>query len=1026
MATPAVMLVLLVAPLLLLGAAARLSRRFETPVALGGCLGITMVFLFAGMGHVLQTEAMSRMLPPWVPGRVAIIYATGVLEIAAACAILVPRMRRLVGWCLLLMLIGMLPSNVYAAINRVEMGGHAWGPVYLLIRVPLQLVIMAWVWWFAARPVPIVMPLARIRDRHAAAVGPKAAGVARLARLGMPVPPGFCILRSAYREHLQRNGLAERVRRLHAHGGDRGAALAALREAIVAAPVAVDLAAAIAEHTGRLDGGLLAVRSSATKEDLPDRSFAGQYDTVLGVAGPEACALAVKRCWASLWTDRAHSYRSDHGIDHAAVEMAVLVQRLVRADASGVLFTADPVGAADRIVIEGGFGLGEAVVSGRITPDRVVLRRGDLSVAERAIGSKPVAVRALPGGGVTEERLPPAAAAAPCLDDAAARRLAELALKAESDAGFPLDLEWAIDGGTIYLLQARPITTRTTADWEDRQVWTNANSGEVIPDVVTPMTESAILPLVVRIFGTTGDWLGVNLWDVTLFGTIAGRIYFNLNTFAALLRRIPGLRSRNLADLLGGRQDVAAALGEIRIEPEDMPDLRINWLKTVAALPRIAASFALYSPARGNRYAARFRTATDELWNTTWQGDEDEQIVARILAILDDIVQPTGFLFLSVAAFYYVTIFNLCRRWLNDEGNATASRLLAGLGSLDSAEAGLELWRLAALAAGHPEVEIAVRGASTFDELRRRLAAPAGGRAFLERWDAFMRRHGHHTRGELELANARWSEDPQYVLGLVRSALLGLGAIDPIARARQLADEREALAASCQARLRNPLRRVIFRFVLPRAQLGAPIRENLKSEAVRRAALVRLMLLELGRRLAKRGVFDQPEDVFYLRQEELARALRGAGEDLPRAIAARRAERERNRRITPPGVIVGRFDPEHFNPDPVDESAVVLSGIAASPGTATGPARVIERAGGDTVRPGEILVAPFTDPGWTPYFLNAAAIVMDLGGLLSHGCIVAREYGIPCVVNVGSATKIIKTGAEIRVDGDRGTVTIMR
>jgi pyruvate,water dikinase len=314
-----------------------------------------------------------------------------------------------------------------------------------------------------------------------------------------------------------------------------------------------------------------------------------------------------------------------------------------------------------------------------------------------------------------------------------------------------------------------------------------------------------------------------------------------------------------------------------------------------------------------------------------------------------------------------------------------------------------------------------------FESVRPGIAKANGGEAFLAQWDGFMAQHGHHTRGEADVMNPRWSEMPDAVLDLVRGYLRGIGQADPVAVHRQRGIEREKLAEECRRRLRNPLKRWLFDFLLVRAQRGCAFRENLKSEAIRHLAVARRLLLALGERLAGRGFLACRDDIFFLRLDELEPVVQGAASfDVHAAIAERRAEHARNLALEPPSVVVGRFDPGRCLPDEVDEAAQTLTGVGVSAGVATGPARVILRSdAGERVLPGEILVAPFTDPGWTPYFLPAAGIVVDMGGQLSHGSIVAREYGIPAVVNVGPATKIIRTGQRVEVDGNRGIVRIL-
>jgi len=273
--------------------------------------------------------------------------------------------------------------------------------------------------------------------------------------------------------------------------------------------------------------------------------------------------------------------------------------------------------------------------------------------------------------------------------------------------------------------------------------------------------------------------------------------------------------------------------------------------------------------------------------------------------------------------------------------------------------------------------------------------------------------------------NPRWREQPDYVLEVVRNFTRGGSKVDPEADRRRHAEERGRLRAELLGRLRNPAKRWVFNYVVGKAQLSASIRENVKDAAIRIIADTRALAVELGRRLAARGVLAEADDIFFLRLEEIAPIVSGdAGFDVRARVVERRAEYERNLALTPPAIVVGKYDPEKHRPDAVDASAE-LKGLAVSPGVVSGPARVILHAGTEQVLPGEILVAPFTDPGWTPYFIPAAGIVMDQGGLLSHGSIVAREYGIPAVVNVGPATKIIKTGQMIEVDGDNGVVRIL-
>lgn len=369
----------------------------------------------------------------------------------------------------------------------------------------------------------------------------------------------------------------------------------------------------------------------------------------------------------------------------------------------------------------------------------------------------------------------------------------------------------------------------------------------------------------------------------------------------------------------------------------------------------------------------------------------------------------------------------VCAKWLSDI-SPRAEKLLAGLGDMDDAVAGLNIWRLAAAANARAEVKDLIISNNNWGTVESKLSQIDSGKEFLKSWGEFMGRHGHHCRGEIELYNRRWFETPDYILKLVRSYITQMDKIDPIQNHDNRAQQRQQLEQQCRRKLKNPIKRMIFNHLLVRSQKGSIFRENVKSEVIRLLTTMRRMLIELGKRLSEKGILKNQEDIFFLRLEEIPPVVEDKVDfDIHQVIAARQAEYNKNKSITPPDVVFGKFDPDNFIPDAVDEHAELLNGLAVSPGVATGKARVIFRADTEEqLLAGEILVAPFTDPGWTPYFVPAAAVVMDQGGVISHGSIVAREYGIPAVVNVGGGTRIIKTGQTIQVDGNNGVVRILQ
>ncbi len=884
-----------------------------------------------------------------------------------------------------------------------------------------------------------VIRLEAIEDHNVALVGAKALNLARMSRIGLPVPPGFCITGAAYRQHLNSGDLTSQISASLAslQGAPpegRRKTLSEIRQDIIECLLSEKTTDEMTREYESLGERVVAVRSSATAEDLSGQSFAGQYDTYLGVSGLSECLRSVKRCWASLWTDRSFEYRGKYGVNHLDVDMAVIVQKLVPADASGVLFGADPrTGHADRLIIEGSFGLGEAVVKGRVIPDRFVVSKKRFRLLERVISNKTFEiVPAAEGGGVREESVPQEQRVRPCLEAPTVKRLARLALRVEKLFGCPQDIEWAVRDGKVFLLQSRPLTalpTQTSVSWEDRQVWTNANTGEVAPDVITPLTWSIIQAAVRCLFEPVFSLLSIQVSDNPLFGLVAGRVYFSVNTIDSILRHLPRPLYAGINRAFGGEQGRMSGLGQLRLRDDDLPDVKFSLPRTILKAPLSLLRLTIHNPKRGERFLNHIYRKAKRLQGLDIASMSEDELSEGLTEGVENVRRfKHGFLYVVRGLGAFPILMVCTRRWLGDTDGSLANSLLAGSGSMDSALAGQDLWRLAEKAHEIPTVQKAILVGDVWKATRARISRMREGDQFLKKWDEFMDRHGHHTRGEIELFNPRWSETPEYILELVRGYLGCIGQNDPLERYSRRARERKQSVRQCRRQLKNPIKRMIFNCLLAHAQQGSALRENAKSEPMRYWAGLRRIALELGKRFATRGVLDNPDDIFFLELREIAPVRRGkANFDPRRLIAARRDEYERNKSITPPKVVVGKFDPDNFAPDTVDVNAEVLTGIAVSAGVATGKARVILRASVDEqVLPGEILVAPFTDPGWTPYFLPAAAIVMDLGGLLSHGSILAREYGIPAVVNVGPATRIIRTGQTVHVDGNRGQVRILR
>lgn len=810
---------------------------------------------------------------------------------------------------------------------------------------------------------PLILPLGELSSRDGPIAGGKGANLGELIRAGFPVPDGFLITTAAYR--LAASGIDSRD----------GAALGdELRSRPL--PDAVRLAVREAYHAL---GGAVAVRSSATAEDLPDASFAGQQDTFLGITGEDAVLDAVRRCWASLWNDRAVAYRATHGIAADTLALAVVVQRMVDAHAAGVLFTADPVtGTRRRAVIDAVRGLGERLVSGAVNPDHyaVDVRRG--AVLERR--------------GDT-------------LDDPRLLELASLGARIEAHFGRPQDIEWAIDGDRVWIVQSRDITTLYPIPDglpdPDRDLRVLL-SGNVAQGVFQPLT-----PMGLQTFRLLGSAFATALGrppadpDSGIFVTPDSGLRLWLDVTPLLRnRRTRGLPARATAVMEARSEEAFRALmRDPRLLPRDGSGLRgvLGLARAILRLGFLPFIFrAAVRPAALRATLARAARLIDEI-DAGPTGSAAERVAAFERLIL--IVPPRLFPKLVAPLAVGFLSYNAAGRLLR--GKATRDEMRTVLRALPynpTTEMDLQLWSIARSTRGDPAAEEAAL-------------------------TAFLERYGHRAVAEIDLGLPRWSEDPTHL----RNAIAGYRRLadDTLAPDLQFArgaQEAEAMVAALLSRLHGP-RRLLARALLRRVRELVGLRENPKFQIMRLFARAREILAPAGVELAGLGRIARADDLWFLTLPDVRRGL--AGEDLRDLVAARRSEYERElRRRHIPRVLLSDGTDVEAAFAPVVPGA--LRGTSASPGIARGPARVLHSPAGAHLEPGEVLVAPATDPGWTPLFLTASALVMEMGGMMSHGAVVAREYGIPAVVGVPGATERIATGERLVVDGSAGTVTSER
>ncbi len=806
--------------------------------------------------------------------------------------------------------------------------------------------------------MPDILPFSQITSDSVDLVGGKGLSLGLTANAGLPVPPGFCVTSAAYRRHASPSIDAELL----------DALFAAYRE---------------------LGGGVVAVRSSATAEDGAVTSFAGQQETILGVEGEEKLRAAVERCWRSLHTDRAKAYRERQSVDETGLAMAVVVQRLVDAEVAGVLFTRDPLDpTGNHMRIEAAWGLGEAVVSGKVTPDRFQVERENGQIRDRQPGIKHLCISRH-----GEQPVPVERQRVLCLTDDQVAALADLGQRVEKLYGDPRDIEWAIADGKVWLLQARPITTKGAGELDRIRretierltklvvptgtVWSRTNLVEVLPEP-TAMTWAIVSRYLLSGGGGTGAMyrdFGFRpdpaLATESAYDLIGGRPFLNLS-------REPRLEdARPLAGypLDQYRTNPALALDPKREDPRGPR----KWLRLFGLL-RLAARITSASKS----FAREFRESHIPAFAA-----EVDRASADVLANLnvDALIDRLN---------YWVdrTLVQFARQSLKP--TLLAQFAWQVLEQQISKSLGVEEARsmLTALSQGaKPESEV-----NFIDGIRELVGGTIAP-------DEFLRRFGHRGPNEMELSAPRWSEMPSSLgklsFGIPQHA--PANATDLLSRVASEAKWNRLLANSMAGHVE-------------RLQTYLALRETGKHYLMRGYAIIRQTLLEVDRR------FDLAGGIFYLTPDELP-AL-AASKDMKPLIVERRKRRAIELSLEIPAVLFGDDLDAIGRPIPPPAGANEFTGIPLSAGVAEGPAVVLTEPSAGSVEPGYILVCPSTDPAWVPMFVNARGLVMESGGTLSHGAIVAREFGLPAVAGLPDIQQRIKTGQRVRVDGGRGTVMV--
>ena len=861
-----------------------------------------------------------------------------------------------------------------------------------------------------------VLDFQDIDQTQVAIVGGKGARLGELSRIeGIRVPAGFCVTTAAFQRIMAEtpsiDARLDRLSRLEPDDREAIRALSAdIRRTLEAIAMPDDLAAAITGSLVRLgDQAAYAVRSSATAEDLPTASFAGQHDTYLNVVGPAAILRHVSRCWASLFTERAVTYRLRNGLDHRKVHMAVVVQQMVFPQAAGVLFTADPVTGNRKVAsVEASFGLGEALVSGLVNADVYKVRDGE--VIARAIATKQLAIHAAPTGGTQEQAIEPDRHEQPALTDGKVVRLAQLGRRIEAHFGCPQDIEWCLVDDGFLIVQSRPITTLfpipAQSDRENH-VFVSVGHGQMMTDPMKP--------------------LGISFWQLT-----AGRPMYEAG-------------GRLFVDVTQGLASPASRAGLLQVLGRGDP-LIGDALQTILERGDFIRSIPDEGPGAAPAGSAPAPIEGDPaiVEQVIWRSQASIATLKRDIrtksgpALLDFILadlQELKRVLFDPQSHQVIMAGMEATWWLNDHLQAwlgdknAADTLTQSVPHNVTSEMGLALLDVADVIRPYPEVvsfleHVQDDGFINLDELPEL----AGGREALDAMQDWLDKYGMRCVGEIDITRPRWSERPTtllpILLGNIKNFKPGAGKRrfeqgrqEALRKEQELLERLRALPDG--GRKAEEAKRMI-----DRVRIFSGYREYPKYGMVSRYFVYKQALLEEAERLVQAHVLGEQEDIFYLTFQELHDVVRAKQVD-DQLVRQRKDAFRSYQALTPPRVLTSDGEALSGSYRRDDVPAGALIGLPVSAGIVEGRARVVLDLAEADLEPGDILVTAYTDPSWTPLFVAIGGMVTEVGGLMTHGAVIAREYGLPAVVGVEHATRRIRDGQRVRVDGTEGYVEIL-
>ncbi|PTX59963.1 phosphoenolpyruvate synthase [Melghirimyces profundicolus] len=853
-------------------------------------------------------------------------------------------------------------------------------------------------------------------------VGGKGANLGELSKAGFPVPGGFCVTTSAYQEFiatspdmeaffelldaLDPNDL-EPLRKL----GER--IRSHLQQLEIPAPLRKEVIHAW-ESVGKESA--YAVRSSATAEDLPTASFAGQQDTYLNIRGRDELLRHIRKCWASLFTDRAISYRVKNGFDHRQVYLSVVVQRMVNPEIAGIMFTADPVNGNRKVVsIDASFGLGEAIVSGMVSADLYKVKAGQ--IIHKNISEKKIAIYSLSEGGTVKKDLPPEQQTKQVLTDSQILRLAELGKRIEKHFGSPQDIEFCIENGKIFVVQSRPITSLyplPDLPQEPLRVMFSFGHVQMMTDAMKPLGISVLRTIFPKhVLLEAGGRLFVNPTEV--LRTKLGRKMLPI----AFKNLIDEALSREISEVIQRPEflQVPPKPGFVKSARRFVaPIIKEVWKNLFKRDPKSAKGKV------ESFMQNKWKEVREDLQGVS--GAERLEAVQHQLSTFGKAMLQNIFPYVICFPISFLLLKRALIRWIGDDQKLHP--LNKSLPGNITSEMGLQIGDLADLVRELPEVKEYLKHANdhTFYE---GLFNVHGGERFKRAFEDFISRYGHRCPGEIDLTRPRWREAPTQlvpaILGHMRSVKPGEH------RQKFIQGEQEAREAAQRILHQVGPRGLKFR----RLQRLIDVYRHLGGLREHPKYLLTLILDECKKaitaeveELVKKGILQQAEDVFFLTLDELIQLAKGEfPHDVSSLVTKRKEKYERHQSLNPPRVMTSEGEIVTGSRRKGEFPEGSLVGSPVSSGVVEGKARIILKPEEAHLNEGEILVAPHTDPGWTPLFQSAKALVTEVGGLMTHGAVVAREYGIPAVVGVNDATRKIMDGHIIRVDGNRGFVEIL-